>query len=65
MVEVSSNCVLMNTSKLQAGQLLEHIINEYSIPRLKVTSTVTDNGGNFVKAFKVDGVKINSWELSK
>ena len=50
---------------MRIAQLLEDIMNEYNILLEKITSTVTDNGGNFVKAFKEYGVKINSLEMSK
>ena len=57
--------VLWRTQFREDRPASEDIMNEYNIPHEKITSAVTDNGGNFVKAFKEYGVKINSLEESK
>ena len=42
---------------LKISELLDDIMNEYSISISNVVSTVTDNGSNFVKAFREFGIK--------
>lgn len=44
------------------AELLHEIICEFSIEREQLVSTVTDNGANFVKAFKEFGCEID-WNL--
>ena len=50
---------------MRIAQLLEDIINEINLSVQKVTSTVTDNGSNFVKAFKEYGIHIGPMQRSR
>jgi len=42
------------------AELLQDIFNEYSLLREQIVSTVTDNGSNFIKAFKEFGYDIQA-----
>ena len=45
---------------LRIAELLEGVFASYAIPHDKIVSTVTDNGSNFVKAFKEFGANLTS-----
>lgn len=46
----------------RVAELLSSIYEEFDITH-KVISTVTDNGSNFVKAFKVWGISIEEFDI--
>ncbi|XP_022182623.1 uncharacterized protein LOC111042352 [Myzus persicae] len=64
------NCVLsckrMNGkhSYDRIAELLQDTFNEYSLLREQIVSTVTDNGSNFIKAFKEFGYDIQDHNMT-
>lgn len=46
------------------AELLQDTFNEYSLLREQIVSTVTDNGSNFIKAFKEFGYDIQDHNMT-
>lgn len=46
------------------AEMLENINLNYGLSREKLVATITDNGSNFLKAFREFGIKISEVELS-